>query len=72
MNQQQQQLLIVLFLIFQTSMLLQHVLCQQNNNIVFDLADLTIDYETETDWFSLEAFKSSIKDIIVTREKRVR
>ncbi len=35
------------------------------NNIVFDLADLTVDYQTDNGWISLEAFKSSINDLII-------
>ncbi len=35
------------------------------NNIVFDLADLTVDYPTDNGWISLEAFKSSINDLII-------
>jgi hypothetical protein len=35
------------------------------NNIVFDLADLTVDYQTDNGWISLEAFKSSLNDLII-------
>lgn len=35
------------------------------NNIVFDLADLTIDYETDSGVLHLEAFKSSLNDVII-------
>ena len=35
------------------------------NNIVFDLADLTIDYETDNGVIHLEAFKSSLNDLII-------
>ena len=30
-----------------------------------DLADLTVDYETDNGWISLEAFKSSLNDLII-------
>lgn len=36
-----------------------------SNNIVFDLADLTVDYATNTGTISLEAFKSSLNDLII-------
>lgn len=53
----------LLFLLFLTSLSKQ----QSNiNNIVFDLADLAIDYEsTRLGWISIEAFKSSLNDKII-------
>ena len=37
----------------------------QSNNIVFDLADLSEDYESDAEWISLEAFKSTKNDVII-------
>ena len=46
---------------------------QQNsnlNNILFDLADLTVDHETNEGTIHLEAFKSTFNDLII-RNKEV-
>ena len=35
------------------------------NNIVFDLADLTVDYDSNEGTIHLEAFKSTFNDLII-------
>lgn len=40
---------------------------QSGSNIVFDLADLTVDFETDFGSVSLEAFKSSLNDVILEK-----
>lgn len=40
------------------------------NNIVFDLADLAIDFEVDSGWISLEAFKSSLNDNIINAKQK--
>lgn len=41
----------------------------QINNIIFDLADLTIDFETDHGAFTIEAFKSSLNDAIIDKNQ---
>lgn len=43
---------------------------QTVNNIVFDLADLTVDYETDDGMIHLEAFKSSLNDLIIEKKSK--
>ena len=53
-------------IIFYFLILIKQTIQQSDgNNIVFDLADLTVDYQTDNGWISLEAFKSSINDLII-------
>lgn len=40
---------------------------QTSNNIVFDLADLTVDYDSDFGSVTLEAFKSSSNDLILEK-----
>jgi len=56
------QIKIVLYFLILIKQTLQQ---SDGNNIVFDLADLTVDYQTDNGWISLEAFKSSINDLII-------
>ena len=39
------------------------------NNIIFDLADLTIDYESDVGYITLEAFKSSLNNLIIEKQE---
>lgn len=42
---------------------------QSSSNIVFDLADLTVDFDSELGSVSLEAFKSSLNDVILEKNE---
>ena len=60
-----------MFLKFALTIALILILSSTNghtNNIVFDLADLTVDYESDYGSISLEAFKSSTNDLILEKK----
>lgn len=62
--------IIIYLLVIYLSAWYRRVQCQSSsiNNIVFDLADLTIDYETDTGVVNLEAFKSSLNNVIIDKK----
>ena len=59
----------VLFKSILLSLLISLSIQQSNiNNIVFDLADLTVDHTTDYGVVHLEAFKSSLNDVIIEQK----
>lgn len=60
---------IILGLILGIAVCLTSQQSANSNNIVFDLADLTVDQETNFGWITLEAFKSSLNDLIIKNKE---